>query len=278
MDPKKQIYSAGYIEMPNPYFPDQPSRFLDWRAHGWVDLYSALARSSNVYFYSVGGGYGDIKGLGIEKLREYWKEFGLGSKTGIDIDAESDGFLPSSEEKEKRTGDIWRIGDTYNVSIGQGDLLLTPIQLINHIASLANGGKFYKPYLVQTIKNKNGEAVKENQPEIFKNFSYFDEYIKEVQKGMEDAVSKSYGTAHLVAELPVKVAAKTGSAQVANNTKTNAFFVGYLPAEALAKVGAPLDKQIAILVLIENAREGSLNAVPVGKDVLEWYFYNRLAR
>ena len=110
------------------------------------------------------------------------------------------------------------------------------------------------------------------------NFSDMGEYVKEVQKGMEDAVSKWYGTANLLADLPVTAAGKTGSAQIANNTKTNAFFVGYLPAEALAKAGVSLDKQIAILVLIENAREGSLNAVPVGRDVLEWYYWNRLIK
>ncbi|MDP3901817.1 MAG: penicillin-binding transpeptidase domain-containing protein, partial [bacterium] len=94
--------------------------------------------------------------------------------------------------------------------------------------------------------------------------------------GMLDAVSKSYGTAHLLNDLSFAVAAKTGSAQVANNTRTNAFFVGYLPTETLTQAGAQLDKQIAILVLIEDSREGSLNAVPIGKDVLEWYYNNRV--
>ena len=88
-------------------------------------------------------------------------------------------------------------------------------------------------------------------------------------RGMEDAVSKPYGTAYSISDLPFKVAAKTGSAQTSNNTKTNAFFVGYAPAE---------NPQIAILVLVENAREGSLNAIPVAKDILEWYYYNRILK
>ena len=113
---------------------------------------------------------------------------------------------------------------------------------------------------------------------MLKDFSYLNGEIKEAQGGMEDAVSKWYGTAYSLADLSFGVAAKTGSAQVSNNTKTNAFFVGYLPAETLARAGAPLDKQIAILVLIENAREGSLNAVPIGKDVLDWYYWNRIVK
>ena len=267
--PEKQIFSAGFIDIPNPYFPDQPSRFLDWKAHGWVDLRSALARSSNIYFYAVGGGLGDVRGLGIGKLNEYWRKFGFGVKTGIDLDAENIGFLPNPEEKEARKKDIWRIGDTYNVSIGQGDLLVTPIQLINQIAGIANDGIMYQPHLMEKIAMPDGRIAEENQPKIINDFSGMHDLIVEVRKGMADAVAKPYGTAQLLSNLPFSVGAKTGSAQIANNTRTNAFFAGYAPAE---------NPEIAILVLIENAREGSLNAVPVGKDVLEWYYYNRLLK
>lgn len=274
--PKKQIFSAGYIEIPNPYFPDKPSKFLDWKAHGWVNLRSAIARSSNVYFYEVGGGFEDVKGLGVNKLKEYWQKFGFGEKTGIDLDSESVGFLPDPEEKEIRTKDIWRLGDTYNVSIGQGDFQVTPIQLIAHIASLANGGKYFKPFVLKKVMAEDNAVLEERQPELLKNFSDLGEYLKEVQEGMRDTVRQPYGTAHFLADLPISVAGKTGSSQIANNTRTNAFFVAYLPAEALAEVGAPLEKQIAILVLIENAKEGSLNAVPIGKDVIDWYYWNRI--
>lgn len=257
VSPDFQILSTGSIEIPNPYDPEKPSRFLDWKAHGWVDLHSALARSSNVYFYEVGGGFGNLKGLGIEELRSYWEKFLLGVKTGIDLPSEGAGFLPGVEEKEARTGQIWRIGDTYNVSIGQGDLLLTPIQLINFIASIANGGKIYRPHLVP------GGA------ETLFDYSDWQKEIQEVRQGMEDAVKKPYGTANLLTYLPVSAAAKTGSSQVANNARTNAFFVGYAPAE---------NPQIAVLVLIENAKEGSLNAVPVARDVLQWYYDSRLSQ
>ena len=268
IDTGTKVFSAGFIEIPNPYNPDQPSRFLDWKAHGWVDVYSALARSSNIFFYAVGGGFGDIKGLGIDRLNQYWREFGLGKKTGIDLGAESAGFLPNPDLKEKKSGDIWRIGDTYNVTIGQGDLMVTPLQILSQIASMANGGKFFKPYLLEKIEDTYGKTLMETRPSVLLDNSSLEDYFKEVRKGMEDAVSKPYGTANMLSVLPIKAAGKTGSSQVSNNTKTNAFFIGYMPAD---------DPQIAVLVLIEDAKEGSLNAVPVGKDALEWYYYNRLA-
>ncbi|MBI3088686.1 MAG: hypothetical protein HYY99_00255 [Candidatus Colwellbacteria bacterium] len=257
VDPQKRVYSAGYIEIPNPYDSTRPSRFLDWKAHGWVDVYSALARSSNVYFYAVGGGFGDVRGLKINTMRGYWQKFGLDKKTGIDLPGESNGFLPAPEEKEKRTGSPWLLGDTYNVSIGQGDLQISPLELVDAIAAIGYHGKSFVPHL-----------LKDKEPELLTDVSNLEPALKEVRKGMEDAVAQPYGTAHLLGNLPVKVAAKTGSAQIALNTKINALFVGYAPAD---------DPQIAILILVEDAREGSANTVPIARDVLEWYYTNRIA-
>jgi len=265
--PDKEIFSAGYLEISNPYYPDKPSRFLDWKPHGWVNLYSAIARSCNVYFYEIGGGFGDQKGLGIEKLKEYWQKFGLGRKTGVDLPLENEGFLPDIQTKERNNGGIWRLGDTYNVSIGQGDLLVTPLQLLNYISVIANAGKIYQPFIVKKIVAEDGKIIKETNTTLIEDYSSDIEIIKKVQQGMIDAVQKPYGTAYVLADLPISVAAKTGTAQIESNTKINAFFVGYAPSQ---------NPEIAILVLIENAREGSLNAVPVAKDVLEWYYYNRL--
>ena len=256
IDPLKEILSVGFIEIPNPYYPDQPSRFLDWKPHGWVNLYSAIARSSNVYFYEIGGGFENQKGLGIEKLKEYWQKFGLGKKTGIDLLGEESGFLPDPTEKEKRTKTPWRLGDTYNVSIGQGDLLMTPVQLINYIALIANNGKNYRPF----INKEKGEQVLIDLSSLLPE-------IKEVQKGMVDAVEKSYGTAYSLSGLPFSIAAKTGTAQIQANHTINAIFVGYAPVE---------NPQIAVLILIENAKEGSINTLPIAKDVLLWYYNNRI--
>lgn len=278
INPDRQIFSRGYIEVPNPYFPDKPSRFLDWKAHGWVNIYSALARSSNVYFYALGGGLPDserslidnsikIEGLGIERLKEYWQKFGLGKKTGIDLPFENEGFLPSVQAKEDSTGQPWRVGDTYNISIGQGDLVITPIQLISYISAIANGGKVYQPMVMEKIVSENGGTVKESQPEVSYDYSSDINIIGEVQKGMRDAVQKSYGTAYMLNDLPMAVSAKTGSAQIENNKKTNAFFAGYAPSE---------NPQITILILVEDASEGSLNTVPVAKSIMNWYYENRI--
>ena len=280
ISPDRQIFSRGYIEIPNPYFPDEPSRFLDWKAHGWVNMYSALARSSNVYFYALGGGFPDnerslidgsvkIEGLGIERLREYWQKFGLEEKTGIDLPFENKGFLPSAQAKEDSTGQPWRIGDTYNAVIGQGDLVITPIELISYISAIANGGKIYQPMVMEKIVSENGGIVKENQPKISYDYSSDIGIIKEIQKGMRDAVQKSYGTAYMLNDLPMAVSAKTGSAQIENNKKTNAFFAGFAPSE---------NPQIVILVLVEDASEGSLNTVPVAKSIMNWYYENRIKK
>lgn len=259
ISPTRTIFSPGYLEIPNPYDPEKPTRYADWRYQGDVDLSAALAKSSNVYFYTAGGGALDIKGLGINRLRQWWEKFRLGTPTGIDLPGEARGFLPSPEWKEKNTKRPWLLGDTYNVSIGQGDLLLTPIQLLNYISAIANGGKIYQPIVNKELPH----------PKILADLSDFKQEIAEVQKGMAEAVKKDYGTAHILSDLPFSVAAKTGTAQIQNNTQQNAFFVGYITSD---------NPRLAILILIENAREGSLNTVPIAKDVLEWYYENRISK
>ena len=254
--PTDQVFSPRYIEIPNPYNPDHPSRFVDWKPQGWVDVKSALARSSNVYFYAIGGGFEDTKGLGIAKLREYWDIFGINKLTGIDLPGESKGILPDPDEKKERTGSIWRIGDTYNVSIGQGDLRITPIELLISIAAIANHGKAFIPHI-----------AKIDNPQPLLDLGWLESSLSIVREGMIDAVDKPYGTANMLKDLPMSTAAKTGSSQVANNTKTNALFVGYGPTE---------NPEIAIIILVEDAKEGSLNAVPIANDVLRWYYKNRL--
>ena len=253
---ERTIFSPGYLDVPNPYDPEKPTRFVDWRYQGNVDLSAALAQSSNVYFYEVGGGFGDIRGLGINRLREWWQRFGFGKSTGIDLFGEEEGFLPTPEWKERVSGDPWLLGDTYNVSIGQGDLLVTPIQLLNYAAALANGGVFRKPALVR------GKV-----PEVIGDISKYEGAFLEVRRGMRETVTSPLGTAKLLDDLPIAVAAKTGSAQTKNKAEENAFFIGFAPYE---------EPEIAILVLVENAKEGSLNAVPIAKDVFRWYAEHRI--
>ena len=254
--PSKEIFSPGYIDIPNPYRPDEPTRYLDWRYQGYVNLASAIAQSSNVYFYEIGGGGPDSAGLGITRLRQWWQKFNLGNLTGIDMPGEGKGFLPSPDWKEKKYKQPWLLGDTYNVSIGQGDLLLTPLQLLNYISTIANGGKVYKPVI-----NKNAEH------KIISDLSHLSQQFQEVRKGMRLVATSKLSMANTLGELPFAVEGKTGTAQVRSNQQQNAFFVGYATSE---------NPQIAVLVLVENSREGSLNAVPIAKDVFNWYYQNRI--
>ncbi|OGG36801.1 hypothetical protein A2110_01195 [Candidatus Jorgensenbacteria bacterium GWA1_54_12] len=250
MTPEHELYSSGQLVVENPYSPGNPSIFGDWKAHGWVNMRAALARSSNVYFYIVGGGFENEKGLGISRLRLWWSTFGLGKKTGIDLPAEAAGFLPSPGWKEK-TGGVWRVGDTYNVTIGQGAFTVTPLELINYIAAIADGGVFYKPRI----------AVE--SPEALQSVVRLaTSTLAVVREGMREAVTSPLGTAHLLNFLPLEAAAKTGSAEV-TKSRTNALVVGY----------APYDKpEIVFLFMIEDAREGGSNVVPVAHDVLMWYY------
>jgi len=269
VEPETRIFSSGALEIPNPYQPDKPSVFLDWKAHGWVDLPGALARSSNIYFYLVGGGVppgvpagslvqGSLtrKGLGIEALEKYWKRFGFGAPTGIDLPYEGESFLPNPVEKEERTHEPWRLGDNYNVAIGQGDLSVTPLQLLSFFASIGNGGTIYRPFL-----------EKGSVPIATADYSVWKDELRVIRQGLEEAVTAPYGSSYTLHDLPMTVAGKTGTPQVAGKTRVNAFFVGYAPAE---------HPKIAILIGIENAREGSLNALPIAKDALRWYYEHRM--
>lgn len=268
----REIYSPGYLLVPNPYNSSTPpQRFLDWQYQGNVNLAAALAQSSDVYFYIVSGGsppistplvndpsdYG-ISGLGIDRLHEWWQKFGLGKQTGIDLPDEGIGFLPTPSWWQQHSGKPWLLGDTYNVSIGQGDLLLTPIQLLDYVSAIANGGDIYRPFL-------NASST----PVVSENLISLLPEIQQVQQGMAEGVSSPKGTSYTLHNLPFSVCAKTGSAQIENNTEENALFVGYMPCN---------NPQIALLILIQNSIQGSLNAVPVAGQVLNWYYDNRIKK
>ena len=270
---RDMVLSTGYIEIPNRYNPDNPARFVDWRAHGWVDVYSAIARSSNIFFYAIGGGLPHnlhlfrgqsvlSGGLGALRMGEYYSLFGLSQKTGIDLTAEATGRIPSPEGKQARAGRRWTIGDTYNISIGQGEVLLTPIALLNSVSAIVNGGTLFRPNLI---------LDEDQTPEKLADITHLADELKIVHEGMKDAVRESYGTALMLNALPFDVSGKTGTAQV-TRTQNNAFFVGCGPLPIDTETHNP----ICILVLIENAITGGLNAVPVAYDVFKWYYENRI--
>ena len=235
--------------------------FPDWKDHGYTDIRRAIAESNNIFFYSIGGGFGPVKGIGINNLKKWWQKFGLGEKTGIDLSSESSGLLPDPEWKEKVIKEPWYIGDTYHVSIGQGDLLVTPLQMVRATATIANGGYLLHPTLVQKITDPNGNVIKEGGNNVENPQVADPNIIKIVQEGMRMAVTE--GSARLMQDLPVAVAGKTGTAQFFNNAKTHAWFECYAPAD---------NPQIALVVIVEGGGGGNEIAAPIAKNILNYYF------
>lgn len=265
IDPNKKIFDAGFIEIPNPYKPEEMSIFKDWKQHGWINFYDAIALSANVYFYMIGGGYQDQAGLGIDRIKRYAGLFGFGSRLGIDIPGEQTGFIPDPAAKAalEPKNPQWRVGDTYNVSIGQGGVRVTPLQMTALTAALANGGTMYQPHLVTAILDDRGNEVIKITPRIIHTQAIKPENIHEVIKGMRQTVTG--GTARLLQEVPVSLAAKTGTAQ-AGSGKPHAWVTAFGPFE---------NPELAITVMVEHAGEGSTVAVPIMRDILKWYFEKR---
>jgi len=264
IDPAYKIDDTlGYISVPNQYYPDIIYTYHDWKAHGFVDMRRALAVSANVYFYEIGGGYKNIKGLGIDRIEKYLKLFGFGPPLGIDLPGETGGLVPNPAWKKAVKHEDWYTGDTYNVSIGQGDVIITPLQLAAAMAAIANGGTLWRPKLVSKIIDSNNNTLEEFKSETIRTNLVDNNKLEIVREGLRDAVTE--GSVYLLKDLPIKVAGKTGTAQVYSNInkKTNAWFTGFAPYE---------DPQIAIAVVIESAGEGSTTAVPVAKEVFQWYY------
>ncbi len=244
------VESIGGIRIGDWFFPD-------WKpgGHGTTDTRKALAWSVNTFFYSIGGGDNKtFKGLGMEKMIEYYKKFGLGSKTGIDLPGEADGFLPTKEWKEKTKGERWFLGDTYHLAIGQGDLLVTPLQLASMMMVFANRGTLYRPHLVQSVGD-NGVLSS-----IVRDNIISPDHLELVRQGLRDAVR--YGSARYLNTLPIEVAGKTGTAQFSTSKLPHSWFVGFAPYE---------NPSIALVILIEEG-EKSDYAVHIAKEILQWWY------
>ncbi|MBP9751704.1 MAG: penicillin-binding protein 2 [Candidatus Moranbacteria bacterium] len=238
--------------------------FGDWKAHGFTDIRRAIAVSSDVFFYSVGGGYGGIPGLGIRRMKSYAEKFGYGSPSGIDIPGEGDGLLPDPEWKERKFDERWYVGDDYHAAIGQGFVTATPLQVVNSIAAIANGGTLYVPRVVSHIRNPDG-SVSVRKPRAIREHIVDSDIIRIVREGMRQTVTE--GTAMPLNDLAFPVAGKTGTAQFGTAEKTHGWFVSFAPFD---------DPKIAMIVLIEDQKTETYNAVPVTKEIYGWYFRNRL--
>ncbi len=261
IDPAKKILSTGSISIPNPYFPDQKSIFKDWKAHGWTNMIEALAVSSDVYFYTIGGGFEDQRGMGIANIEKYTKLFGIGEATGVDLPDEKNGIIPNPEWKLKNfRGDPWRLGDTYHTAIGQYGFQVTPIEMVRAITAIANSGIILTPHFILE-ENSSSELLRSKASQL----EIKEEYFNTVRNGMRQAVT--YGTAVALNVPFVEVAAKTGTAQlgVAKN-KINSWVIGFFPYE---------NPQYAFTIMMEaGPATNSVNASSVMRQLLDWMSQN----
>lgn len=260
--PETSIYANGSISVTSKYDPNVVYTFKDWRVHGLTNLKKAIADSVDVYFYALGGGYGNIRGLGVDKIVAYLKSFWADKTLGIDLPGEIRGFVPTPDWKQKVKGEEWFVGDTYNISIGQGDLGVTPLWLDTYIGSIANGGNLMKPFIVQEVKDSENEIVSQSQPQVIGKIPFDDKTLQIVKEGMRETVLS--GTATYLQSLPVPVAAKTGTAQVSGRG-LNSLFTVFGPYE---------NPNITMTVLVEGV-EGQGLAIKVAHDFLLWYFGQR---
>ena len=262
------IGQGDYLASP-PALEIEGYEFPDWKegGHGSVNVVRALAVSSDVYFYKVAGGYDDTRGLGVDKLGDYMRQFGIGTPTGIDLPDEQDGLVPSPSYKQATFGEDWFIGNTYHMGIGQGFTLTTPLQVAIYTSAIAGNGIAYKPHLVKAYVDSKDKTKKTlHAPEPLVNLKVDRSVIEAVQQGMREVVQS--GTGLELKDLPVDICGKTGSAEFANETSAHAWFTAYAPCD---------DPRIVLTVMIEGGGEGSDVAVPAAKRIFESYFDVRAA-
>jgi penicillin-binding protein 2 len=250
--PETSFVSTGALRLANPYNPGQYSVFTDWRAHGIVDLTRALAVSSNVYFYYVGGGFGDQEGLGITRIEKYMRTFGFARTTGIILEGEQQGTVPSPTWKEETfpTDPVWRIGDTYNTAIGQYGFLVTPLQVVRAVGALANNGLLLTPRIDT-----------EHTPYTARPIEMSTGHLQTVRAGMRRAVVE--GTAKGLNVPYVNVAGKTGTAEVGvSKDHVHSWVMGFYPYE---------EPRYAFVVMMEHGpRKNLIGGVYVMRNFLDW--------
>jgi penicillin-binding protein 2 len=282
-----RLHCGGILWLPNRYYPEDPSLaqpFYCWiyhdyhGSHGSLSIISALGQSCDIFFYQVAGGYRDrFVGLGEERLGHYAELLGYGSRSGIDLPGEATGLVPDAKWKRVNYSESWVTGDTYNMAIGQGFVLATPLQVLNTTATIANGGTLYRPQIVRQVVDADGNVVQAFAPDVIRNVPVSPENIDLVRQGMRAAVAGSGATARGISVPGVAIAGKTGTAE---------FFVdrnkdglpdrdreGNLPTHAWFTAFAPYQNpEIALVVFVYGGGEGSAVAVPVANEILNYYF------
>lgn len=256
---------TGRLIIPNRFNPDNPTVFPDWKIHGVSDVKKSISDSVNMFYYIYGGGYQDIEGLGIEKMSTWYRKFGLGSKTNISLPSEKSGTIPDPDWKQATLSEPWRLGDTYNASIGQGLVTTTPLQLAMYTAAIANGGTLYEPYIVSSMHNfDKSDIIKTTEPKVVTSDLLSPEAMRIVQEGMRQTVTD--GSGRRLSTLSFPASGKTGTAQTGRD-RNNAWFISYAPSD---------NPELALVVLFEEGDQGHLTSVPAAREILDWYWNNRI--
>jgi penicillin-binding protein 2 len=319
IDPNRTLFDPGQITIQNAYFPNDPGQakdFVCWKedGHGYVDFIHGIAWSCNVYFYKIGGGWEQegVDELGIDNIGNYARALGYGAQLGIDLPGEEDGLIPNRDWKRITQGENWSTGDTYISSVGQGFVNSTPLQVLNSIATIANGGKVMWPHVVSEVLDGEGnlqhryepcvlwdlaDGVLQSAEEIAANCESLESEVREeliagyaespdanispavlelAQEGMRLVVEDEEGTAHEHAVLEgVSSGGKTGTGEFCDQTafERNLCEPGNWPTHSWYTAFAPYDNpEIVVMAFVYNGGEGAVTSGPIVKQVLEAYF------
>ncbi len=269
--PQDAIADPGFYSLPN-----SRHRYRDWKAggHGIVDLHKSVVQSCDTYYYRL------AVDMGIDRMQGFLSKFGFGAKSGLDMQGESSGLLPSREWKQKRWNKPWYLGETVIAGIGQGYHLTTPMQLAAATATLANGGTFYRPHLVKSMKDGATRQETVISPEVAWKNDFHPEYLKRVRDAMVDVLKPGGTAVGAGAGAQYTIAGKTGTAQVvgirqgqkyderrvAERHRDHALFVAFAPAES---------PRIALAVLVENGGHGGSTAAPIARAVFDYYLLGK---
>lgn len=270
--PETRIVDRGALLVPNRYDPSLPPLvFPCWlrSGHGALNVVGGIQHSCNVFFFTVAGGTPEKQyedGLGIERLERYAHAYGYGEPTGLGFPGESIGLIPNPKWKEEVLGEPWVQGDLYNMAIGQGNILATPLQVLNAAAAVANGGTRYRPQLLLRVVDSQGQVVQDFQPIVEQKLPVDPAYLALIRQGMRQAIVQ--GSNKAAREAIVSIAGKTGSAEFGpflrkDTRQAHAWFVAFAPYE---------DPQLAVVVMVEGGGQGSKYALPAATEIIEYYF------
>ena len=267
VEPESTIFCPGYFRLGKRNY-----RCWKKKGHGNMNLHDALVQSCDVYFYTLG------HRLGIDNLAKYANRLGLGELTGIELQGEKPGLVPSRQWKKRFKNEPWFPGETISASIGQGYNLVTPLQSARMISTIASGGILIRPYLVKKIEDSDGKLIQEFFPVVNRNIGIDPEVLKHLKEGLRGVVHEAHGTGHRARLKNVTVSGKTGTAQVVGmkasdeidpeeeipySFRDHAWFVAFAPYEK---------PEVAVSVIIEHGGHGGTTAAPIARKILETYF------